>query len=104
MTYAELVAELMAAHAKAGDLIYVERRGDEYRWQCIAPGANTPLALAAAANSLPDAWLCYTGGWPPEGAQNRYAFIEDLLAEMESMVQSGDRCRWPLNQPWPSRH
>jgi hypothetical protein len=31
-------------------------------------------------------------------------FVEDLLAEMESMCGGADRCRWPLDQPYPVRH
>jgi hypothetical protein len=27
-----------------------------------------------------------------------------LLAEMESMCGGADRCRWPLDQPYPPGH
>ena len=29
---------------------------------------------------------------------------EELLAEMESMCGGADRCRWPLDQPYPIQH
>jgi hypothetical protein len=32
------------------------------------------------------------------------AFFDDLLAELESMADHVDRCRWPLNDPWPHSH
>jgi hypothetical protein len=31
-------------------------------------------------------------------------FVEDLLAELESMCGGADRCRWPLDQPYQMRH
>ena len=54
-----------------------------------------------------DAWLYYTGRWPPgAGAEGSTfpAFFDELLAEMESMVGGADRCRWPLDEPWPHGH
>ena len=30
--------------------------------------------------------------------------LDDLIAEMDSMSGGADRCRWPLDQPYPVRH
>jgi hypothetical protein len=32
------------------------------------------------------------------------ALFDDLLAELESMVDRTDRCRWPVDEPWPHAH
>jgi hypothetical protein len=31
-------------------------------------------------------------------------FFDDLLAELESMAGAADRCRWPVDEPWPHQH
>jgi hypothetical protein len=53
---------------------------------------------------LPEAWIFYAGAWPVDDPARWSAFFNDLLAEMDSMVRGPDRCRWPLDDPWPHHH
>jgi hypothetical protein len=48
--------------------------------------------------------MFYSGPWPAGPPSEVVPFVEDLLAEMESMCGGADRCRWPLDQPYPVRH
>lgn len=88
---------MRGATPEEGDLVYVARTGEDYR--CSAPGvdASTPVGDPA------DTWIYYTGRWPP-AADPFEPFFDELLAEMESMAGGADRCRWPLDEPWPHGH
>jgi hypothetical protein len=48
--------------------------------------------------------MFYSGPWPAGTPAEMSRFAGDLLAEMESMCGGADRCRWPLDQPYPMRH
>ena len=91
----------MAAEPQPGELIYIERRGDDYRWTRTDPGE--PVALPDS-DSFPDAWMYYSGHWPLDAPDRLPAFFEDLLAELESMTGGADRCRWSPDDPWPHTH
>ncbi|MBA2323843.1 MAG: hypothetical protein H0V92_07485 [Pseudonocardiales bacterium] len=85
--------ELRSADLRAGEMVYLERRGEEYGWTCgqVQPGAV-----------LPDSWMYYTGEWPVGDDGRWEAFFADLLAELDSMTTTGDdRCRWSPDDPWP---
>lgn len=92
----ELRTALAASRPEAGEVVYIERRGQAYRWG-TAPGGDD-------AAGPPETWIFYTGDWPVDDAGRWAAFFDDLLAEMESMAGGPDRCRWPLDQPWPHQH
>jgi hypothetical protein len=98
---AELLDELVAGRPEPGDLIYIERRGDDYRWARTNPGEAVEMPGEGA---FPDAWMYYSGRWPLDEPDRLPAFFEDLLAEMETMTGAGDRCRWDANDPWPHSH
>lgn len=105
MTREELISNIEAARPSGDDVVYVERRGEEYAWK------RTPLGAAASADGLggearPDVWIYYTGQWPSGDGDSRQwrLFLDDLLDEMESMAGGFDRCRWPLDEPWPHGH
>ncbi len=103
MDRAQLLAEMAGANVRSDDLVFVERRGDDYRWRRLEPGAVPDLA-PGQPGSGPDAWIFYSGPWPAGRPGDVPAFVADLLAEMESMCGTADRCRWPLDQPYPLRH
>jgi hypothetical protein len=92
MTPEQLAEELRTAAPETGEMVYVERRGDGYHW---ARGEVPP------ADTLPDAWLYFTGDWPVADDERWKAFFDDLLAELDTMVTGGDRCRWSPDDPWP---
>ncbi len=82
------------------DVTYVERRGDEHRCWLVGAGASAP----PAADGDPDSWIYFSGPWPLDQPDALLAFVDDMLAEMESMLGGADRCRWPLADPWPHSH
>jgi hypothetical protein len=104
MDRARLLAEMTEAGPGPQDAVLIERRGDDYRWARLEPGAALGLSWTRGPEPSPDAWICYTGPWPAARPADLPAFLEDLLAEMESMCGGADRCRWPLDQPYPVRH
>jgi hypothetical protein len=99
-----LLAELAAAGHHHGDAVFVERCGDDYRWELLPPGQVPSLDPGRRPGRGPDAWMVYSGSWPASGAGDMPGFLADLLAEMESMCGGTDRCRWPLDEPYPAGH
>jgi hypothetical protein len=99
MDRAELFASLAGAAPNSDDILYVERRADAYSWHRVTPGAEAP-----DPKTLPDVWMYFSGAWPQDDPVRLHAFCEDMLAEMESMAGGDDRCRWPVDQPWPVTH
>jgi hypothetical protein len=97
----ELFASIEANRPGRDDVVYLERRGDQYDWRIVPPdGAITPIAEAGPE---PDAWMSFSVPWPSDRRRLR-ALFDDLLAELESMVARTDRCRWPVDEPWPHWH
>ena len=97
----ELFASIEANRPGRDDVVYLERRGDEYDWRIVAlGGAISPLAEAGPE---PDAWMTFSASWPSDPQRLR-TFFDDLLGELESMVARADRCRWPVDEPWPHSH
>jgi hypothetical protein len=92
MDRVQLLAEVGAAAIGPQDVVFLGRWGDDYRW-----GTGIQLPLPG-----PDAWIFYSGPWPSGPPDDLSRFLEDLLAEMESMCGGADRCRWPLDQPYPA--
>ncbi|MBV9690961.1 MAG: hypothetical protein JO202_14780 [Ktedonobacteraceae bacterium] len=105
MTQQELSLDIQAAHPTSDDLIYIERRGDNYSWRHTTTSTDMLKVRADIADgSLPDVWIYYSGTWPTQDPDRWQAFFDDLLAEMESMGGGADRCRWSLDEPWPHMH
>ncbi|MDT5255155.1 MAG: putative dimethyl sulfoxide reductase chaperone [Mycobacterium sp.] len=97
----ELFASIEANRPGRDDVVYLERRGDDYAWRIVPPGgAITPITEAGPE---PDAWMSFSVSWPSDPHRLR-ALFDDLLAELESMVDRTDRCRWPVDEPWPHSH
>jgi hypothetical protein len=99
MDRSQLFASLAEAPLNADDIVYVERRGTQYSWALVTPGTQPPASTAGA-----DVWMYFSGSWPQDDPVGSEAFCADMLAEMESMAGGDDRCRWPLDQPWPQLH
>ena len=99
MDRGELLSDLLGADPQPGDLVYVERRGPSYLWERANEGEMSERADGA------DAWIFYLWQRTLGDPDSARALLDDLLDEMESMTGSvGDRCRWPLDTPWPPAH
>ena len=97
----QLFASIEANRPGRDDVVYLERRGDEYDWWIVPPeGATQPVRRD---HPDPDVWMSFSAAWPVEPGNLR-PFLGDLLAELESMAASADRCRWPVDEPWPHFH
>jgi hypothetical protein len=95
MTRDELFASIVAAGPGRDDLVYLERRGDSYDWRFLTAIETHPAAAA------PDVWMCISTDWPRDEPERLRPFFDDLLAELESMADNADRCRWAMDEPWP---
>jgi hypothetical protein len=98
MTREELFASIVAARPDRDDTVYLERRGEDYDWR-IVPVGGLPSGAGDA-----DVWMSFSAVWPIDDPVRMRAFFEDLLAELESMADKVDRCRWRLDEPWPHMH
>lgn len=99
MNREQLVSNILTADPQPGELVYVERRGESYAWHQSGVAVHTDLA------DPPDAWIYYSWQRALGDPAAARAMLDDLLAEMESMTGCGDdRCRWPLDQPYPPGH
>ena len=97
----ELYASIEADRPDRNDVVYLQRRGDEYDWLIVpADGTSAPVR---GDHPDPDVWMSFSAAWPAEPERLR-AFFDDLLAELESMAAGADRCRWPVDEPWPHFH
>ena len=97
----DLLDAILDSPPSAGDLLYLGRRGEQYRYAAIRAGS---LLSAARIDEEPEAWIYYGGTWPVEDRARCAVILDDLLAELESMTGGIDRCRWPLDEPWPHGH
>ncbi len=95
----ELFDAITADPPGEGEVLYLARRGAAYTVERIAPGTG----IGSRADD-PEVWIYYGGGWPTGDDEGAAATLADLLAELESMAGGDDRCRWPLDQPWPHGH
>jgi hypothetical protein len=103
MDRVRLLAEIATAQAKPDNVLYLERHGQDYRWRFL-DASDLRAATTQGEEPGPDAWMFYSGPWPAHQRDDLAEFLDELLAEMESMCGGADRCRWPLDQPYPLRH
>ena len=55
--------------------------------------------------AFPDAWMFSTIPWPRgSDEKTQRAFFDDLVAEVETMADGVDRCRWEFDDPYGYRH
>jgi hypothetical protein len=95
----ELFTSIVAARLGRDDIVYLERRGDEYHWQMVPAGVLSP-----SPSPSPDVWMSFSATWPVDDPERLRAFFDDMIAELESMADKTDRCRWPIDEPWPHSH
>ena len=102
MNREELFASIAATRPDREDTVYLERRGQSYDWRIASPDTVVGL-ITETPSDHPDVWMCFSATWPRDPTRLQ-AFFDDLLAELESMADHVDRCRWPLDDPWPHSH
>jgi hypothetical protein len=100
--YASFEALIEANRPGRDDVVYLERRGNEYEWWIVRAG-EAITESQKPDKPEPDAWMSFSADWPVDPKRLR-AFFGDLLAELESMATRADRCRWPIGEPWPHVH
>ena len=96
----QLFASIVAARPDRDEVVYLERQGDDYQWRMVPAGNG----IADVASGEPDVWMSFSAAWPVDDPARMRAFFDDLLAELESMAEAPDRCRWPIDEPWPHFH
>ena len=100
--FASFEALIEADRPGRDDVVYLERRGNEYDWWIVRPGE--PISESQKPDKPePNSWMSLSADWPVDPKRLR-AFFGDLLAELESMANRADRCRWPIGEPWPHVH
>lgn len=98
MNRERLLAAIIDARPGPADVVYVERRGQEY--DCRVSGPGEDLLLGGPGDGFPDVWVYWSGEWPADDPDRQQVVFEDLLEEMESVAGGSDRCRWPLDEPY----
>ena len=94
----ELLTSIAAARPGRDDLVYLQRRGDDYDWRLVAVDTSPSMSPS------PDVWMSFSADWPVDDPERLRAFFDDVMAELESMAGGPDRCRWPIDEPWPHSH
>src|SRR5256885_17232562 len=97
-----LLSAIVDAWPGPADVVYVERRGEDYG--CRVSGPEEDLLLGGGAGEFPDVWIYWSGEWPAEGSDRQQAVFQDLLEEMESMAGGSHPGRWSPRDPRPPRH
>jgi hypothetical protein len=103
MNREELFTSIVAARPGRDDIVYLERRGNDYDWQMV-PVGDVEVDAPPSAGPDPDVWMSFSAAWPVDDPERLRAFFDDMLAELESMADKTDRCRWPIDEPWPHSH
>ena len=103
MNREELFTSIEAACPGRDDIVYLQRRGDEYDWRLV-PVGDAAVGAAPSADASPDVWMSFSATWPVSDRERFRAFFDDMIAELESMADRMDRCRWPIDEPWPHSH
>lgn len=97
----QLFASIVAACPDRDDVVHLERQGDQYQWRLVPAGNRI---ADVSVSDEPDVWMSFSAAWPVDDAAQMRVFFDDLLAELESMADRADRCRWPIDEPWPHFH
>jgi hypothetical protein len=100
MNREELFTSIVAARPDRDDIVYLQRRGSQYDWR-ITSSDDDGVVLPALDAAV---WMSFSTAWPLSNPKRLQAFFHDLLAELESMGDRSDRCRWPIDDPWPHFH
>jgi hypothetical protein len=102
MTEDEVFEEIVASKPGPDEILFVGRSDKDYSWRIVPPGGSMIAEVDGVALS---AWMFSTIAWPTgEDEDTQRAFFVDLVAEMETMADGADRCRWEFDDPYGYRH
>jgi hypothetical protein len=102
VTEEEVYDAIVASKPGPDEILFVGRAGKEYSWRSVPPGE--PMSAEVEGVFL-EAWMFSTIAWPTEADEaTQRAFFDDLVAEMETMADGADRCRWEFDDPYGYRH
>lgn len=102
MTEDEVFDSIVAAKPGPDEVLFVGRNGKEYSWRSVPAGE--PMSAEVDGVFL-EAWMFLTAPWPTGvGVDEQRVFYDDLVAEMETMADGADRCRWEFDDPYGYRH
>jgi hypothetical protein len=102
MTEDELFNDIVATNPGPDEMLFIGRVGKDFGWRAIVAGEP----MATEIDGVPaDAWMFSTLAWPGDADENEQRrFFDDFLAEVETMVDGPDRCRWEFDDPYGLRH
>ena len=87
----ELYASIEANRPGRDDVVYLERRGDEYDWWIVAPdGAPQPVR---SDHLDPDVWMSFSATWPDEPEEVEIEILPDVAAAPVETVPQQPRQR-----------
>ncbi len=102
MTEEEVFDAIVTTKPGPDDILFVGRSGKDYFWRTIPPGQ--PMSPEVDGVTL-EAWMFSTTPWPNEASEDdQRVFFTDWVAEMETMADGLDRCRWEFDDPYGYRH
>ena len=73
----ELLTSIAAARPGRDDLVYLQRRGDDYDWQLVA------VDTSPSTSPSPDVWMSFSADWPVDDPERLRAFFDDVMAELD---------------------
>ena len=68
-----LLASIVAARPGRGDIVYLERHGDEYDWRLVTE-------TAPSTTTTPDVWMSFSAAWPLDDQARLQAFFDRMPA------------------------
>jgi hypothetical protein len=102
VTEEEVFAAIVATKPGPDETLFVGRSGKDYSWRSVPPGESMSVEVDGV---MLDAWMFSTMAWPTEADEEAQRdFFDDWVAEMETMADGADRCRWDLDDPYGYRH
>ena len=103
MNREELFTSIEAARPGRDDIVYLERRGDEYDWRLV-PVVMPPSAQRPRPIPSPTSGCRFRPAGRLSDRERLRAFFDDVIAELESMADRRIAVAGPLDDPWPHTH
>jgi hypothetical protein len=79
----ELFTSIVAARPGRDEIVYLERRGDEYHWRLV-PVGDAAACGRPRLTPPPTSGCRFSARWPVDDPERLRAFFDDVMAELES--------------------